>query len=397
MAFLVGPQLMVIPTGSLVLRAVGNIADRNTQREYLVQPLDLLFQPFVGMLLWIIPLTLGLAGLKLLLVPLLRGRAGEEKVGRVLQRVADDVVHDIVLTDRRGNRTQIDHIALLPGGLLVIETKNFSGLIFGQAHDHKWTQRLGRTSNRFLNPLIQNKQHVEAVELAVPGVPVVGWVVFTDRSRFPKGRPEGVSQLSSFVRDIAGALPRAAGNPRLAEAWPRLKNPELASKAEKRAHLTELRSRRGPNMQGRLGWGLLLIAAALVIWLSLIDRPGQLLFESLRPVAQRLEDTVKPAVASLAPAAAQTAPRPPVATVTPPEPARHQVPSPRTRPMAKPPASAEAPKTPAAIATLEWSPRGASGESKTRESSACVKARMDLLIQYSAENARRQKFACGNP
>lgn len=361
-----------------------------------MQSLDLLFQTHVGNLLWIIPWLLMLLGLKLLLVPLLRGRAGEAAVGRLLQRVADDVVHDIVLTDRRGNRTQIDHIALLPGGLLVIETKNYSGLVFGQAHERNWTQRLGRSSNKFYNPILQNRQHVEAVELAAPGVPVVGWVVFTDRSRFPKGRAEGVSQVSTFVRDIAGALPRAAGNPRLAEAWTKLKNPNLASTAEKRAHLAELRTRRGPNRQARIGWGLLLVAAVLALGLSQIDHPGRVVIEWLRPVAQNLEDIVKPAVASLAPSAARTTPRPPVAAD--PSPVRHEVLSPRSKPIDKPAPSLTTgqPKTAEAVASLEWSPKGARGESKTNESSACVNARMDLLIQYSAENAQRQKFACEN-
>jgi len=55
------------------------------------------------------------------------GAAGEERVARMLaSRIKDDVV---VLHDRRirGTRANIDHIAIAPGGVWVIDTKRYRG------------------------------------------------------------------------------------------------------------------------------------------------------------------------------------------------------------------------------------------------------------------------------
>jgi len=145
--------------------------------------------------LWIIPLVIGLAALRVLLLPRVKGGIGEAMVGKALDRLFDELLHDIIVPDGRGGLTQIDHVALTSRGLLVIETKNYKGAIYGTARDAKWTQRLGGRSYRFQNPLRQNYLHISALEALELGLPVFGRVVFTDDSMFTKGVPEGVSYL----------------------------------------------------------------------------------------------------------------------------------------------------------------------------------------------------------
>lgn len=46
-------------------------------------------------------------------------------------------------------------------GIFCIETKNYSGLIFGSEKDEKWTQCLRHDKKSyFYNPLKQNKSHI---------------------------------------------------------------------------------------------------------------------------------------------------------------------------------------------------------------------------------------------
>ena len=58
----------------------------------------------------------------------------------------------------------------------------------------------------FPNPLRQNHGHTEAVKALVPGVRVIGRVVFTNSARFPQGMPPGVSSLHSLVGDLREEL-----------------------------------------------------------------------------------------------------------------------------------------------------------------------------------------------
>jgi hypothetical protein len=112
--------------------------------------------------------------------PMSRGAAGEARVAKVLQRLFAEVLNDVILPDGRGGLTQIDHLALTSAGLLVVETKNYRGSIFGQTRERTWTQAIGHQRNRFQNPLYQNFAHTEAVKFHAPDVAVLERVVFMD-------------------------------------------------------------------------------------------------------------------------------------------------------------------------------------------------------------------------
>ena len=96
------------------------------------------------------------------------GEAGERKVGRVLSSYSknnnDAPIMEDILLPYRGNTTQIDHVLISEYGIFVIETKEYSGWIFGNATSKKWTQMLNpKTKNQFQNPLIQNNVHINAL------------------------------------------------------------------------------------------------------------------------------------------------------------------------------------------------------------------------------------------
>ncbi len=82
-------------------------------------------------------------------LPQLRGLLGGRAVARVLKRHSAQVANDVILPDGRGGLTQIDHLALTASAILVIETKHYSGLIFGRAHEpHCRTPAIAPTSMR---------------------------------------------------------------------------------------------------------------------------------------------------------------------------------------------------------------------------------------------------------
>lgn len=78
------------------------------------------------------------------------------------------IIHDINLYFKNGSKTQIDHIILCETGIYVIETKNMQGSIYGDFDDKNWVQVFSNGNHRsFLNPIKQNKIHVDAVFYAV--------------------------------------------------------------------------------------------------------------------------------------------------------------------------------------------------------------------------------------
>lgn len=212
------------------------------------------FEPLTGVVIrcafWVIPIIVSFSAFRALL-PSLKGAIGEAMVGSTLNGPFGNVLHDIIVPDGHGGLTQIDHVALTGAGLLVVETKNYSGTIFGTAKDAQWTQRLGGRSYSFQNPLHQNHLHVSALRALLPLVPVREHVVFAGGSVFPKGIPEGVSLMDSLRRDLRnlvaiGAIPSAH-----AAAWEQLKQNVRTDRLSRKEHLAAIRKKSGGGVSER--------------------------------------------------------------------------------------------------------------------------------------------------
>ncbi|NJN46914.1 MAG: NERD domain-containing protein [Candidatus Competibacteraceae bacterium] len=90
-------------------------------------PFQPIFAAIIQPLLWVFPALFTLAGLKLLFSAWFKGMAGERAVARVLDRLGQDALQDVIILDGQGGLTQLDHVVLIPVGLLVVETKNYQG------------------------------------------------------------------------------------------------------------------------------------------------------------------------------------------------------------------------------------------------------------------------------
>lgn len=93
-----------------------------------------------------------------------RGWKGEKKVFSILKRLSDDyyVWNDIVL-QQNGYSVQIDHVVISQYGIFVIETKNYTGIIYGNETSDKWTKNMFGYHYHFANPIKQNRSHVKAL------------------------------------------------------------------------------------------------------------------------------------------------------------------------------------------------------------------------------------------
>ena len=105
----------------------------------------------------------------------------------------------MILKSENGS-IQIDHIIVSPYGIFVIETKDYSGWIFGNEHDSVWTQSLPRGYKfTFQNPLRQNYAHIKVLqERYLHFIPLSSFktiIAFTHFSEFKTKRPPEVKYL----------------------------------------------------------------------------------------------------------------------------------------------------------------------------------------------------------
>lgn len=122
-----------------------------------------------------------------------KGRRGEKLTERELKLVGffgrkGKVLRNIYLPKEKGETTEIDVIYITQKGIFVIESKNYSGWIFGDEKATYWTAMLpNKEKNRFYNPIKQNRTHLKWLGKYVGAeVPLFSLIVFSERCELKK-------------------------------------------------------------------------------------------------------------------------------------------------------------------------------------------------------------------
>ncbi|MGL5382204.1 MAG: NERD domain-containing protein [Culicoidibacterales bacterium] len=92
-----------------------------------------------------------------------QGFLGEWRARKELAKLPQgyQVLHDLMI-EVNDKMTQIDHVVIAKTGIFIIETKCFTGTIYGKARQKKWTQYYSRNRKyQFQNPLHQNYGHLK--------------------------------------------------------------------------------------------------------------------------------------------------------------------------------------------------------------------------------------------
>lgn len=94
-----------------------------------------------------------------------RGEPSEQELIIKLRQAnfpAENIFHDLYIPIGKQRFSQIDLILVTNVGLIVFEVKDYSGWIFGNGKQQKWTQVLnyGKDKYRFYNPIMQNQHHI---------------------------------------------------------------------------------------------------------------------------------------------------------------------------------------------------------------------------------------------
>jgi hypothetical protein len=129
------------------------------------------------------------------------GRQAELEVDEVLRGLGIPVLHEIYVP-HRGHHTEVDHLALVGSHIWVIETKGWTGDVYGQASDTEWRQVKRHDTKTLSNPLHQNEHHLGVLRGTYSRASFRSVVVFT-RAHFPEGRPKGVFTLDELPDLVA--------------------------------------------------------------------------------------------------------------------------------------------------------------------------------------------------
>jgi len=115
-----------------------------------------------------------------------------------LERVAFAAAHQVLVPDGMGGFIHIDHLLLTPRGVLVLDTRRVTGLIFGGDQMSDWTV-MGRGHRyTFDNPQPALYDRIAAVKALVGDVPVEGRLLFSNVGKFTKGMPKWVVMLDGI-------------------------------------------------------------------------------------------------------------------------------------------------------------------------------------------------------
>lgn len=133
--------------------------------------------------------------------------ATRRSIKSAIKAMGGQAVENVSLSDGVEAAVHIDFCIYSKGRVFVFNIQDYPGIIFGGEKIELWTQLFEGKSYKFTNPLYYNQLCTQVVKEMLPGMPVVGRVVFTNHGEFPKGKPEGVSLISELTNDLLDKSP----------------------------------------------------------------------------------------------------------------------------------------------------------------------------------------------
>jgi hypothetical protein len=116
------------------------------------------------------------------------------------------LMNNVTLPIYDNGSTQIDHILINEYGIFVIETKHYSGWIFGNEVDYKWCQKfLNGRKFKFLNPIKQNQTHINHLKRYLDFISskeFISIIVFTGNGTVKTQTGKNVISLEELTNQI---------------------------------------------------------------------------------------------------------------------------------------------------------------------------------------------------
>ncbi len=97
-----------------------------------------------------------------------------------------NILHNLYIPYNNGKTSEIDILFITKKGIFVIESKNYSGWIYGSEKDQYWTVCDKRDRWKLYNPIKQNQGHINTIHQHLRGIPCFSLIVFSERCELKK-------------------------------------------------------------------------------------------------------------------------------------------------------------------------------------------------------------------
>lgn len=188
-----------------------------------------------------------------------KGKYGEYLTWKNLKNISgcSRFVFNCYIPKDNGETTEIDVVLIHDTGIYVLESKNYSGWIFGSETQQYWTQTLpsgrGRShKEKFFNPIIQNKVHLKWLEkyLDIDSENFYSYIVFSERCtlkniNLTSGQHCVINRqnLNAAISNMISMRETVFTPEEIDEIYNRLAPLTLVTEAEKLAHIQIVREK----------------------------------------------------------------------------------------------------------------------------------------------------------
>jgi Nuclease-related domain len=151
-------------------------------------------------------------------------RRDARRVARVTAGAAD-YLRNVLVPDGNGGDYHLDFVLLTSRGVVIIDMRDFAGIVFGGDQMTAWTLMSGPSRTTFVNPQAGLYDRIASVKAIATDTPVEGRIVFTRRAKFPKGLPRFTVMLESVAAEFPklGAAELEIAVAKYRPGWARLK------------------------------------------------------------------------------------------------------------------------------------------------------------------------------
>ena len=181
------------------------------------------------------------------------GKRGEKLIKNILidnGLGSEERILNNVYIPYKDKTSEVDVLLLHETGIYVFESKNYSGWIFGDENQYKWTQMINKnTKEKFYNPIKQNITHMNALSkfLGIDKTKMKSYIVFSERCELKKV-PENSKQykvlkrnrLSEFIKADIEQSEKIFTEEEIRNIFEKLKPIANVSKEVKKKHIEDI-------------------------------------------------------------------------------------------------------------------------------------------------------------
>lgn len=184
----------------------------------------------------------------------LTGKYGEKLIEKELKELHyygkdGKVLRNVYIPKENGETSEIDVLYITQKGIFVIESKNYSGWVFGDEKSEYWTVMLpNKEKNKLYNPIKQNKTHLKWLSnYLVKDIPLYSIIVFSERCELKKITVDNTNiyviqrnDLCYTIKNIWDNVPEILNNKDVEEIYNKLFQLTNVDEAIKQAHINNI-------------------------------------------------------------------------------------------------------------------------------------------------------------